>query len=48
MRLRVIELRRREWELSWALTEDLAAMAAREVIQLGLMVTRGLLVPPPR
>ena len=48
MRLRVIALRRWEWELSWALTEGLAAMAAREMIQLGLMVNRGLLVPPPR
>ena len=37
-----------EWELSWALTRDLDAMAAREKIQLGLMVNRGLLVPPPR
>ena len=48
MRLWVIALRRWEWELSWALTEGLAAMAAREMIQLGLMVNRGLLVPPPR
>ena len=47
MRLRVIALRRWEWELSWALTRDLAAMAAREMIQLGLMVNRALLVPPP-
>ena len=33
--------------MSWTLTRDLAAMAAREKIQLGLMVNRGLLVPPP-
>ena len=37
-----------EWELSWALTRELAAMAAREMIQLRMMVNRGLQVPPPR
>ena len=48
MRLRVIELRRRGGELSWALTGELAALTAREMIQMRLMVNRGLLVPPPR
>ena len=37
-----------EWESSQTQTRELTAMAAREKIQLGLMVNRGLLVPPPR
>ena len=48
MSLWVIASSRWGWELSWTLTRDLAAMAAREKIQLGLVVNRGLLVPPPR
>ena len=48
MSLWVIASRQWGWELSWTLTRDLAAMAAREKIQLGLVVNRGLLVPPPR
>ena len=48
MSLWVIALNWWGWELSWPLTRDMAAMAAREKIQLGLVVNRGLLVPPPR
>ena len=36
------------WELSRAQTWKQTALAAREMIQLRLMVNRGLLVPPPR
>ena len=37
-----------EWVSSRAQTLEQAAMAAREMIQLRLMVNRGLLVLPPR
>ena len=48
MRLWVIASSQWEWESSRTQTRELTAMAAREKIQLGLVVNRGLLVPPPR
>ena len=48
MWLRVIASSQWGWESSRAQTRKLTALDAREMIQLRLMVNRGLLVPAPR